>query len=297
MNAAVFTELARQGYDELQGWNASLLKVAITRSPAHAWAAFRDPNRPAGKDSAAFRIGTMLHQALLEPEAWEQLQPCSHGSTTKAFKEAVAKAAEDGRTLVQAGEHELASAMATSIRRHAVLGNLFTAEHRRLNELTLHWADQVTGHQCKARLDAVRISAEEITILDLKTTVDAGLLEFGRSAASFGYILQAAFYADGLFHCARALEAAIGLAEGELIGRSIAFEFVAVEKEPPHLVARYRLTTDQAAMGRRLYRRALELVTAADELDYWPGYDIASQPLELPNWAWQSMERLLSDDQ
>lgn len=293
--AGVFLELARQGYDDLQGWNVSLLKVAITRSPAHAWAAFRGPDRPAEKDSAAFRIGALLHQALLEPEVWEQLQPCSHGPTTKAYKEAVAKAAEAGQMVVQAGEHELAAAMATSIRRHAVLGSQFNAEHRRLNELSLHWQDQLSGHPCKARLDAVRISAEEITILDLKTTADAGLVEFGRSAASFGYILQATFYADGLFHCARALEAAIGLAEGELIGRPIAFEFVAVEKEAPHLVARYRLTADQAALGRRLYRRALELVTAADELDYWPGYAIAPQPLELPTWAWQQLERLLVD--
>lgn len=294
---AAFSALPRAGYDQLQGWNSSLLKVALSKTPAHAYNAFLAPDRGPSKDSAAFRIGTLVHEALLEPDVWNRIISCSSGSTTKAFSQAVSDAAAKGQKVAQASEYDLAAAMSSAVLEHPVLAQLFapTPENVALNELTLVWPDPQSGQQCKARLDAVRITDDEILILDLKTTADASSSEFGRSAASYLYLLQATFYADGLFYCARALEKLLDLPEGRLIGKPVTFEFVAIEKsETPHQVARYRLTDDQAVMGRRLYRHALDLVTTASDLDYWPGYDVAPSPLELPNWAWTNMESLIS---
>lgn len=295
---AVFSLLPRAEYDSLQGWNSSLLKVALTKTPAHAYNAFLAPDRGPSKDSPAFSIGTLVHEGLLEPEVWDRIISCSSGSSTKAFAQAVKDAAEQGAKVVQSTEYDLAGAMVTAVRKHPALGTLFEAtdDNIKLNELTLVWPDPQSGQQCKARLDAVRITDDEILILDLKTTADATPLEFGRSAASYHYLLQAAFYADGLFYCARALEKLLGLTEGRLIGKPVTFEFVAIEKEAPHQVARYRLTDDQAVMGRRLYRRAMEMVTTASELKWWPGYDTAPVPLELPNWAWTHMENLTAEN-
>jgi len=39
-------------------------------------------------------------------------------------------------------------------------------------------------------------------------------------------------------------------------------------------------------------RRALEMVVQSDASGWWPGYDSAAQPLELPGYAYQRMERL-----
>lgn len=294
---AIFSLLPRADYDNLQGWNSSLLKVALTKTPSHAYYAFVAPDRAPSKDSAAFRIGTLVHEGLLEPEVWNRIIPCSSGSTTKAFAQAVKDAVDQGNKVAQATEYDLASAMVAAVKNHPALGSYFapTEDNIKLNELTLIWPDPNSGQQCKARLDAVRITDNEILILDLKTTVDATPLEFGRSAASYHYLLQAAFYADGLFYCGRALEQLLGLQEGRLIGKAVTFEFVAIEKESPHQIARYRLTSDQAVMGRRLYRRAMEMVTKASELDWWPGYDNAPVPLELPNWAWTHMEKLTAE--
>jgi exodeoxyribonuclease VIII len=294
----VHSTLDRAGYDAITGWNASLLKVAITRTPAHAWAAFLDPLRSPSKDTPAFRIGTLLHTAVLEPDVWQQIIPCSSGSTTKAFAAAVKEAAADGKTVAQASEYDLAAAMAQAIVTHPALGTLMapTPEHLALNELTLCWTDATTGQQCRGRLDAVRITDYEIVILDLKTTADASSAEFGRSAAKYGYLLQAAFYSDGLFHCSRSLEQLLNLPPGKLIGKPVVFEFVAVEKEAPHLVARYRLTADQLQAGRQLYRKALEMVSTAEALGWWPGYDTAPAPLELPGWAWSQLETLATQD-
>lgn len=294
---AIYTELPRQTYDDLDAWNASFLKLAVQRTPAHAWNAYRAPGRQPSKDSSAFRIGTLLHEALLEPAVWQRIEPCSNGPTTKAFAEAAKAAAADGKTIAQASEYELAAAMSEAVLSHPVLGGYFepTPENIKLNELTLTWTDQATGLRCKVRLDALRITDDEILILDLKSTQDASPMEFGRSAASYGYLLQGAFYADAAFYCGRAIEEALGLQEGHLIGLPVTFEFVAVEKERPHQIARYRLTADQATMGRRLYQHGLSLVSVATNLNWWHAYDTAPAPLELPNWAWAQMEQLLTD--
>lgn len=293
----VYLELPRQTYDDLDAENASFLKLAVSRTPAHAFNAYRAPNRPPSKDSPAFRIGTLLHEALLEPAVWQRIQPCTNGPTTKAFAEAAKEAAANGKTIAQASEYDLADAMSNAVLNHPVLGSHLapTPENLKLNELTLTWTDPQTGLRCKARLDALRITDDEILVLDLKTTQDASPLEFGRSAASYGYLLQAAFYADAVFYCGREIEAALSLPEGHLIGRPVTFEFVAVEKERPHQIARYRLTADQATMGRRLYQHGLALVSVATNLNWWHGYDTAPAPLELPNWAWTQMEQLLAD--
>jgi hypothetical protein len=68
------------------------------------------------------------------------------------------------------------------------------------------------------------------------------------------------------------------------MGLPIDFEYVVAEKEYPFLVARYEVTPDQLAIGRAQYRQALDAVTAAEELGYWPGYDQGAVPLELPGW-------------
>lgn len=295
---AVHLLLPRAKYDEMQGvCNASLCKVALLKTPAHAWNAFLAPNRPPSQEQPRFRIGTHLHQRILEPQIWEQIIPCSSGATTKAFAEAVKAAAANGKTVAQASEYELADAMGKSILSHPAVGAYFepTEDNLKLNEITLTWVDPVTEMSCRGRLDAIRILDEEILVIDLKTTVDAGPQEFGKSAANFLYLLQASFYCDAVHYNRFKLEEVLGLPLGSLNDRPIAFEFVCVEKEQPHQVARYRMTAEQADMGRKLYQKALNLVKTATSLNWWSGYDNAPQPLQLPNWAWSQMEQLLLD--
>lgn len=316
--------LPREAYDNLPAWNASLLKLALQRTPAHAWAAYRDPNRPPQAPSPQMLIGSALHAMLLEPDDWQEQftaipedapkRPTEKQLTDGADSRPGTKARQayedahqrlqwwqkfDSRcanaTVLATADFNLALQLRAAVEAHPGLGPLFRPEHRRLNELTLTWFDPVTGHRCKVRLDGLRFTGSELRVLDLKSAADAGPDPFGKSAAGFGYVLQGSFYIDGVDACRNAIAALLGLPPGGLDGVPIVFEFVAIEKEKPapEFIGRYFMTEPQVDLGRRLYRKALEMVASAQSLDYWPGYDTAPVPLTLPAWYERQMEALL----
>lgn len=313
--------LPREAYDNLPGWNASLLKLALSRTPAHAWAAYRDPNRPPQLNKPTFLVGSALHAMLLEPEDWpnqfitipadapkrpteKQLQDGAESKPGTKIREAYEDAHRRQRwwlefdaraasaTVLSQGEYDLALALSQAVQSHPGLAPFFGSQFRHLNELTLTWFDPVTGHRCKVRIDALRFNGSELRVLDLKSAADAGPDPFGKSAAGFGYVLQGSFYTDAVDQCRDAICELLGLFTGALDGIPIVFEFVAIEKEvpAPQFIGRYFLTDDQLLIGRQLYRNALQMVAAAQVLDYWPGYDTAPQPLQLPAWWVRQME-------
>jgi hypothetical protein len=330
----VFSGLPREAYDALPGWNASLLKVALAKTPAHAWSEFINPDREITEDAGQFLIGNLTHCTLLEWELFheryasipevapkrptekqlEQPGPGRNGeinTTTKAFanwQEAKGREAwwkrfeaeNQGKQLVGAKELVLGHACATAVLQHPAIGPWFapTPQNRAGNELTLTWIDTLSGARCKARLDAVRFLGDRLWIGDLKTAVDAspGPDGFASSAAKFLYVLSAAWYRDAAQVCRAGIEKELGLPEGALIvaPNGYEFEFVAVEKAHPRpeFIGRYILSDEQAELGRRMARRALELVVQSEASGWWPGYDSAATVLELPGYAYQKMERL-----
>jgi exodeoxyribonuclease VIII len=337
----VFAGLPREAYDQLPGWNASLLKVIIKRTEAHAWGEFIDPNCKQEEDADQFLIGNLFHCRLLEPELFDQRylalppdapkrptakqlqgpKPRKDGTINKDsqtyadWQEAVQRenwwqsleiaAAErgDGKKAAQiVGDKDLrlGDALASAVLNHPVLGSRFadTPQNRAGNELTLTWVDSVTSARCKARLDAVRFLGDRLWIGDLKSAMDAGPGpdHFGRAAASYSYCLSAAWYRDAAQFCRAEIEVLLGLPKGALIvaPKGYEFEFIAAEKIhwQPKFVGRYVLSDEQAALGRGMARRALERAVQAKASGWWPGYDSAAQPLELPGYAYQEMRRL-----
>lgn len=313
--------LPRETYDNLQGWNASLLKLALRKTPAHAYAAYFDPNRPERKSTDAFDIGNLLHALLLEPENIEALfirepddlprrpteKQLTDGANSKpgtkaraAWEDAHARerqwqaflASVGDRTVVKPKDYDMALAMEAAVEKHPGIRPCFRPEpaqaglFRQLNELTLTFIDPVSGHRLKARIDALRATADSLQLIDLKSTADASPEAFGKSAANFDYILSGAFYHDAVDACRLPLAELIGVDAEWLATLPITVEFICPEKAYPFQVARYGLTPDHLELGREQYRQALDLVVNAAELDYWPGYDSGIQPLQLPGWAW-----------
>ena len=209
----VFSGLPREAYDALPGWNASLLKVALSKSPAHAWGEFIDPNREQEEDAGQFLIGNLFHCRLLEPELFDQRylvlppdapkrptvkqlegpKPRKDGTInteTAAYanwQDAMARevwwqaflAEHPGANTAQsvsAKDLRLGDTLASAVLNHPVLAPRFadTPQNRAGNELTLTWIDTLTGARCKARLDAVRFLGDRLWIGDLKSAKDAG---------------------------------------------------------------------------------------------------------------------------
>jgi hypothetical protein len=333
----VFSGLPREAYDQLPGWNASLLKVAIGQTEAHAWSEFIDPDREISEDAGQFLIGNLFHCRLLEPELFDQRylvlpadapkrptakqlegpKPRKDGTINKDtvtyanWQDAVARAewwkafmaehpgAETAQS-VSAKDLALGDALAGAVLAHPVLASRFadTPQNRAGNELTLTWRDPLTGARCKARLDLVRFLGDRLWIGDLKSAMDAGPGpdHFGKAAGNYDYCLSAAWYRDAAQVCRAGIEEALGLLEGALIlaPNGYEFEFIAVEKAHPRheFIGRYTLTDEQAQLGRGMARRALNMVVQAEASGWWPGYDTAAKPLELPGYAYQRMERL-----
>ena len=313
--------LPREAYDNLQGWNASLLKLALRKTPAHAYAAYFDPNRPERESTDAFDIGNLLHALLLEPEGVEALflrepddlprrpteKQLTDGADSKpgtkaraAWEDAHARERQwlqflssvGGRTVLKGRGYDLALAMEAAVEKHPGIRPYFRPEpaqaglFRSLNELTLTCIDPATGHRCKGRIDALRVTGDEIRIVDVKTAADASPEGFGKSAASFDYVLSGAFYHDLVDACRLPIAELMGLDPEWFSMLPIVVELVVIEKAPPMAIARYGLAPDHIALGQEQYRQALDLVVNAAELDYWPGYDSGIQPLQLPAWAW-----------
>lgn len=309
-----FLKWPRQAYDDLVAWNASLLKVAHRRTPLHAWYQFRNPLAPERPDTAAFRQGRLTHAALLEPDVFDgeyavlpenaPNRPTEKQLTegkdskpgTKAhtawlgahLRERWWKEYEESTTgfeVVSAADYALAQRLRLAVLSHPGLQPSFAPDviSRDLNELTLTWMDPASGHRCKARIDALRFS-DAIRLMEVKTAEDAGPEPFGRSVANYDYLISAAFYLDGVRHCLPAIAEALGIDRRVLEGRPIEYEFIVIEKEEPHPVARYLADDDQIHLGRELYQAALAKVVAAEEIGYWAGYDRAAVPLQLPPW-------------
>jgi hypothetical protein len=313
--------LPREAYDNLKGWNASLLKLALRKTPAHAFAAYFDPDRPERESTDAFDIGNLLHALLLEPEGVNALflrepddlprrpteKQLTDGADSKpgtkaraAWEDAHARerqwlaflASVGDRTVLKPKGYDLALAMENAVDRHPGIRPYFRPApaqaglFRQLNELTLTYLDPISGHRLKARIDALRVTADELRLVDLKTCADASPEGFGKAAANYDYLLSGAFYHDAVDACRLPLAELLGVDAEWLAGLPITVEFLALEKSYPFQVARYGLAPDHLELGREQYRQALDLVVNAAELDYWPGYDSGIQPLQLPAWAW-----------
>lgn len=239
--------------------SASHLK-AVMQSPYHYWARFLDPHRLPVEPTAAMKLGSLVHCAVLEPDELLQRYGICGPRNTKAGKEQAATMAADGIEAVSESDMALALSMAASVRVHPAAAALLA--HGKA-EQSFWWDDLPTGLRCKCRPDWYQGN----TIVDLKTCQDASPAAFARGVATFAYHVQAAHYLTGLHGAER-------------------FVFIAVEKTAPYAVAVYELDHAAMALGRTMRNNALEVIATCKAANQWPGYgDTSVQTLSLPAWA------------
>ena len=171
-------------------------------------------------------FGTVVHRLVLEPErpafAVKYLNWASKEG--KAERE---RLEVTGLPILSEADGDRATAIRDALWSDAQIAEMLEAAQK---EQVMLWDQH--GVKCKAKADAIG----DGVVIDLKTTIDAAPHEFQRSIATFGYFRQAAHYLDGY-------EAT----KGE---RAKDFIFVAVESQPPHAFALYRLDAASIAAGR-----------------------------------------------
>lgn len=243
----------------------------IARSPFHYHAAYLSPEKPERDETAAMKLGTLAHCAVLEPDQLEHryiIQPPEldmRSAAGKAWKAGI----KDGFTVISDEMNKAACRIDTSLRR---LPDIASALSIGKPEVSVFYRDEITGLDLKARLDWVHECGDGgVIILDVKTTQDASPRQFARSVAAYRYHCQSAYYTD-LYQKAS--------------GRTVhAFVFAVCESNAPHAAACYQLTEAATHRGRALYREDLQLLKSCIDRNTWPAYGDEVQPLDLPSWA------------
>jgi len=242
---------------------------AVAASPYHYWSRFINPDRPPSVQTAAMKLGSLTHCAVLEPDQLASRYGIAPDRRTNAGKAAVAAMEAAGIEAVTAPEMEQAMAMAASVRSHQAAAALLRDGKA---EQSFWFDDIATGLRCKCRPDWYTGS----TIVDLKTTVDASPKGFAKSVAQWRYHVQQSHYLAGTF--------------------AERFVFIAVEKCYPYAVGVYELDADAVQFGDYERRNNLQTIADCRAISEWPGYGNTIQPLSLPKWALNANPTITSDD-
>ena len=242
---------------------------AVAASPYHYWSRYINPDRPPSVQTAAMKLGSLTHCAVLEPDELANRYGICLPRNTKAGKEMAAEMEAAGIEAVTSTDMEQALAMAGSVRSHQAAAALLRDGKA---EQSFWWDDTQTGLRCKCRPDWYNGTA----IVDLKTTTDASPKGFAKSVAQWRYHIQQNHYLAGTF--------------------AERFVFIAVEKTYPYAVGVYELDETAALHGEAERRNNLQTIADCRAIAEWPGYGNTIQPLSLPNWALYGTTAITSDD-
>jgi exodeoxyribonuclease VIII len=287
MKTGVYEGLSFDEYKAIPALNASGLKE-LSRSPLHYWSKYVDPNREPQKETPALRMGKIIHTAILEPEHWESRYiiepedaPRRPSSVQRNAKKPSPETLEaiafwddfnlraQGREILSREEMLTCARVSKAVWSHPAAEILLKGGR---TEVTLVWNREVHVDgaivviTCKARIDFLKDM-----ITDVKSAEAADLSGFGRSAASYDYPIQAAWYVDGY---------------ASATGEELPFIFGAFEKEAPNGVAFYEADDRILDLGRRLIEPLVVSYAKALNSGQWHGYPSEIQPLSpgIPAW-------------
>ena len=244
---------------------------SIAQSPLHYWSRWCDPNRLEPQPTPAMEFGTAVHMAVLEPEKFMDTYAIAPdvSKTTKAGKLEWEVAAAGGKKLLKPDDWQAIAHIDTAIKLHPMASKILHATGQA--EQSLFGKCPITGLELKCRPDYL---TESGWLIDLKTTQDASLKGFQKSAANFRYHVQAAHYLN-------VFELATGI-------KPRGFVFIAVEKTWPHAVQVFEASPVFIEAGAQEARRNLRALAHA-AMTYplglpWPGYSDAMVQLDPPTW-------------
>lgn len=264
----------------------------IAKSPYHYWAKYINPDRPAEAPKKHFVVGSITNDVLLQAHLLDEQyvvvpadaprRPTSAQLNAKKPSDETVAAIEwwddfnekvGGRTVVEADDYDRACRMRDAVHAHPAARVLLK---QGIAEKTLYFEEPETGAKCKCRPDFIGVMPNnEHMLIDLKTTSDASPDSFGRSALSWRYHVQAAFYSEGFYHATGNFPQIFG--------------FVVVEKEYPFAVACYYADERTLELGHNAYMKNLQTYLDCLQSGVWPGYSEKLERLALPEYIFKQL--------
>lgn len=209
-------------------------------------------------------LGTLVHTEVLGAgQRMAVIPPTSRAKADQeAHKAARNEALANGLIPVTQERAEQVWAMGAAVMKHPEARALLTGGAA---EVSAYAPDLETGVLRRCRFDMLH---DDLGV-DLKTTSARNRAAFAKSAATYGYHQQHAWYAD--------VAADLGHPLRSLL-------FVTVTSSEPYEVAVYELDYMAVERGRDLNARALRIFQRCTETGDW-STNHAIQPLSLPRWA------------
>jgi hypothetical protein len=249
-------EMPFDQYRAIPALNSSKLKE-LRRTPAHFKAALEAPEKPpTAVQQKAFNKGTAFDTLLLRGKAHLDAQVAIDleiNKNKKEYKEFKAEAVAAGKMILSQEDYQACFKMLDASLKKYQWKKIFASAghpHR-----ILIWQDEATGLWCKAELDFL---TEDGTLVDLKTTADAGFWFFSRNARRLGYVNQGAFYLSGL-------TAVTGHYHYD-------FLIAAIEVDPPYESHIFRPSPLQKYEAEDQNKERMETLLTCYNRDEWPGY-------------------------
>lgn len=263
-------ELAREGvfvrdmpnfaYHQYSGISNSGLNL-VARSPAHY------AYRSGFKTSRHMEIGTAFHTALLEPERYasEYMTVKGINDRRKAEYKAASKVYTGECTLTDS-EGASVDVMVESVRNNPDANAIL--KEPGYAELSAFVEDPETGILLRCRYDWI---TKTHRVIDVKKTQDCRQRAFSRSVFAYRYYVQEAMYRH-IFDL--------------IMGTQLEdYRFLAIEEQPPCANVLYMIDDMAKMEGHKEYRAALLAYAEAEKTNHWPGYDLHSDIVSLPDWV------------
>jgi hypothetical protein len=247
------------------GVSKSGLWTIHTKTPAH----FQFGER---KETEAFQMGSAIHCAILEPEAFESRYVRGPDDRRgNKWTDACAAAAHYGTTCLVSKDYDEALLYREAAHLHPIVRKLTTNAKV---ETAAFAIDDETGEIIKCKPDVFN---EGLNIIaDLKSSVSASREDFAKSITNYGYHVQEAMYSDVWTQ-----------AGGTALD---GFVFIVIEKSAPFLVAVYEIEPRLVEDGFGIYRSALRKFHECNLANSWPGYSNSVERIDAPEWYYRQQE-------
>lgn len=217
-------------------------------------------------------FGQTFHKLALEPDAFFDefaVMPLVDRRTREGkclWNDFMEQSAD--KTMIPTEMHEQAQAMCEALYAEPFAQKLLDGSR----EVPFFWVDDLTGEECKCRVDCLNTHYSQPIVVDVKSTMDAATDAFIRDAIKYGYDFQAAMYLEGV---------------SRHIQQKPLFVFIAVEKTPPYAVNILRADELLLRRGYGLFRDYIGIYHDCKQTGNWYGYlgkNNQINNLALPAW-------------